>query len=113
LETFKGHIDFAHVDGDHETAGVMADVCALLSSPKCNHAVILCHDSHNRGVREGIDLAVASCIEKVSYYEPRFLPGYTFASGPFVGQDWGGFALILTGEGSAQVQGLYADHHAG
>lgn len=90
-------VDFALVDGDHSSAGVRADLEALLASPAVESAVILAHDSFNPAVRAGIE-AVAAAHPKVSGFDLDLIPGRLISSGPLAGQLWGGFALFLVGD---------------
>ena len=90
-------IDFALVDGDHTERAVRMDLQALLGSPLCARTVILAHDIGNHEVFAGV-LAAVTGAERVVYHELEFLPGYEFAEGPWKGQRWGGFALIVTGD---------------
>jgi hypothetical protein len=108
----KRGIDFALVDGDHTPEGVCADLRSLLDSPACKQTVILLHDTANPNVREGIVTALYD-HSAVVYHDLDFTRGYTFAEGPFTGQQWGGLGLVVTGDpttdgyGQTPTQTLY------
>ena len=52
-----GKFDFALIDGDHSTEGVLRDIQGTLPLLE-DHAYLLFHDAHNADTAEGIDLAV-------------------------------------------------------
>lgn len=92
------NVDFALVDGDHEAAGVRADLEALLASPAVRRTVILVHDSFNPAVRDGIRSVERAAHPKVAAIELDFVPGRMVSSGSFAGQLWDGLALIVVDE---------------
>ena len=55
--TVGGKFDFALIDGDHSTEGVMRDIEGTLPLLE-DHAYLLFHDAHNAETAEGIDRAV-------------------------------------------------------
>ena len=89
----RRRVDFALVDGDHTAEGVRADLLALLDSSACGRTVILVHDTHNPTVREGVASAALDDHPRIVYHELDWVRGYTFAHGPFTGQQWGGLGL--------------------
>ncbi len=99
LEDLKGRgtpVDFALVDGDHSAEGVRKDIEDLLRADAVADCAILVHDTMNPEVRRGIEAVQFDAHSKVRYVDLEFLPGYLAQEGPFSGQLWGGFALILT-----------------
>lgn len=52
-----GKFDFALIDGDHRTEGVLRDIEGTLPHLE-DHAYLLFHDAHNAETSEGIDRAV-------------------------------------------------------
>jgi predicted O-methyltransferase YrrM len=103
LPSFGDHsllkrIDFVLIDGDHTPDCVHTDLSLILDSAACAHAVILLHDTANEGVREGIARTDLDHHPAVVYHELDFVPGYTFARGPFAGEQWGGLGLIVAGD---------------
>jgi hypothetical protein len=85
-------VAFAHVDGDHSTEGAAQDIQDLLESPACQHTVILVHDSYNAEVRAGIEQALPH--PAVVYHDLDFVRGPSKLP---LDEQWGGFALIVTG----------------
>jgi hypothetical protein len=92
------NVDFALVDGDHTAAGVRTDLTNLLASPAVGRTVILMHDTMNETTRAGILSVPFADFAKVRYVEIDLLAGYMGAEGPFEGQLWGGFGLVLVDE---------------
>jgi hypothetical protein len=102
-------VDFALVDGDHSSAGARADITALLDSPAVTRTLILAHDSLNPEVRHGIEAVAYGDYEKVAHVDLDFVLGRVVASGPFAGETWGGFALIVvdaSGDAAIHSHGL-------
>ena len=56
-----GKFDFALIDGDHSTAGVIGDIEGVLPH-LADDAYLLLHDAHNAEVREGIE----RCLRKTA-----------------------------------------------
>jgi predicted O-methyltransferase YrrM len=56
-QTVGGKFDFALIDGDHSTEGVIRDIRGTLPHLE-NQAYLLLHDAHNADVIEGIDQCV-------------------------------------------------------
>jgi hypothetical protein len=99
------------VDGDHSAAGVEADLINLLASPAVIRTVILVHDTLNEEVRRGVAGIRFEHYPKVSYVHLDFLTGYAARSGPFAGQLWGGFGLVLVDADQGRPrESVYEDH---
>jgi Methyltransferase domain len=87
---------FAHVDGDHETAGAARDIADLLGSPGFD-GIMLIHDAANPAVRAGIDWAAPCSFPHVAYADWDFVPGRVGRRPDAEpGLAWGGIALIIT-----------------
>jgi hypothetical protein len=115
LERFDAEgrtVDFVLVDGDHSAGGVEGDLVDLLSSPAVNRTVIVVHDTLNEEVRKGVAAIRFHDYPKVSYVHLDFLTGYVASDGPFAGQLWGGFGLVLVDAGGRARRGdsVYEDH---
>jgi hypothetical protein len=89
-------VGFVLIDGDHSFAGVAGDLETTLRSPATARAAILVHDTMNAEVRAGMESVRPDSWEKVVYYEPDFVPGYVYRTGPVRNQAWGGLGLIIT-----------------
>ena len=92
------NVDFVLVDGDHESAGVAREMNALLSSNAVRSTVILAHDAANEDVRAGLEQVDYSAYGKVAMVDLDLVAGHLSNAGPYEGQLWGGFALIVVTE---------------
>ncbi|MSO42045.1 MAG: class I SAM-dependent methyltransferase [Solirubrobacterales bacterium] len=90
-------VNFALVDGDHTASGVERDLRDLISADALARAVILAHDAANPGVRRGIAAALADAGDRVTGVDLDLVAGHLSATGPWEGELWGGFALIVRG----------------
>lgn len=89
-------IDFAHVDGDHTSAGAAQDITDLISCPAFD-GVMLIHDVANQDVRDGLDLVRFERFPDVIYVDYNFVPGRMTkrrGEGEFC-QLWGGIGLVI------------------
>jgi predicted O-methyltransferase YrrM len=85
-----GKFDFALIDGDHSTEGVVRDISGvlpLLESP----AYLLLHDAHNQEVISGIRTVLAHPENRLTYCGP-ISTEKTVDSSP--GVAWGGLRLL-------------------
>jgi len=89
-------IDFAHVDGDHSSAGAAQDVTDLLQCSAFN-GVMLLHDVANQGVRDGLDMVRFERFPDVVYVDYDFVPGHmTKRRGdPAFRSLWGGIGMVI------------------
>jgi hypothetical protein len=115
LERFEAGgrgVDFVLVDGDHTAEGVKADLINLLTSPAVSRTLILVHDTMNEVVRAGVEAVPFERFAKVSHVNLDFLTGYMARNGPFAGQLWGGFGLVLVDAAGAtrRADSIYEDH---
>lgn len=108
----RRNVDFVLVDGDHTAEGVRADLVSLLSSPAVSRTLILVHDTMNEVVRWGVKAVRFESFAKVSHVNLDFLTGYMARNGPFAGQLWGGFGLVLVDADAATRRPgpIYEDH---
>ncbi len=92
------NVDFVLVDGDHESAGVAREMDALLSSKAIRSTLILAHDAANEDVRAGLEQVDYPAYGKVAMVDLDLIAGHLSNVGPYEGQLWGGFALIVVTE---------------
>jgi Methyltransferase domain len=95
--------EFALVDGDHTAAGVERDLHDLLHAEALFESVIAVHDSANEEVRRGIVAALSDPPTDLSGVELDLVAGHLSVAGPWAGELWGGFALLVRG-GEALAQ---------
>ena len=78
--------------------GARADLEALLGSEAVARTVILMHDSFSPLVRAGIEAANPSGHPRVLHASLDLIAGGVWGAGPFDGQLWGGFAIVVVGD---------------
>ena len=71
----RENLEFVLIDGDHSTAGVMADINAVLEYKPMKPLYVIFHDSFNPAARKGILGANWKECEFVHYVEVDFVPG--------------------------------------
>lgn len=89
------NVEFVLMDGDHTTSGVAQEMDALLRSGALRSTVILAHDAANEDVRAGLEQVDYAGYGKVAMVDLDLVAGHLSSEGPYAGQLWGGFALIV------------------
>lgn len=89
------NVDFVLADGDHAAAGVASEMNVLLSSAALRSTLILAHDAANEEVRAGLEQVDYASFGKVAMVDLDMVAGHLSREGPFAGQLWGGFALVV------------------
>jgi len=89
-EAAGGPFDFALIDGDHLSDGVTRDIEGVLPL-LAPHAVMLFHDAHNAGVRDGIDRALRKHSRTLT---DCGMTSVEETRDPQPGVSWGGLRMV-------------------
>ena len=95
LNKSEPFLEFALIDGDHTTEGVMKDIESILNYKPRKPLYILMHDSFNPDVRLGILKAKWESNPYVAAVELDFVHGVFQERRDIYKQMWGGLALAV------------------